>query len=577
MFRDIPDGNKKGGSGMIRSETRTGTGRAGLRGCILTLCCILLFSGFSAAAGLFSPEQEPPSSAGEGSHTCYEVFVYSFYDSDGDGIGDLNGVKEKLDYICGTGPDQLGCDMIWLMPVFLSPTYHKYDVTDYLEIDPQYGTMEDMDTLLMACHERGVRLILDLPLNHTSVAHPWFEQAAAFLKQLSDGEEPSAEDCPYLDYYCFSQEPKGGYAPLDGSVWYYEARFWEGMPDLNLDNPAVREEIADITSFWQERGVDGFRLDAVTSYYTESKEQSIAFTGWVTQTTKEKDPDCYLVGEAWTDQESYLQFYGSGIDSMFDFAFAGQEGVIASVARGNRPASWYVQKLEEEETLLRTYAGGADALNAPFYTNHDMARSAGYYPNDGGARTKFAWALNLLMPGNAFLYYGEEIGMNGSGKDENKRAPMVWGGDASSEGMCLGPPDMDTVTMQYPSLEEQQKDPSSVFSCIREVISLRREYPAIALGQTKTVRELSGKELAALTRTMPGELGVMIILNASGQDQVCDLSRLREGSAAAALTGQRDALTLTPYAIALIVQGEDEVHMINEGCVLPEKKSTRRR
>ncbi len=513
------------------------------------------------------------------SHTCYEVFVQSFYDSSGDGIGDLEGVNRKLDYICGqeTG---LGCDMIWLMPVFPSPTYHKYDVTDYLDIDPQYGTLNDMDRLIAACHERGVRLILDLPVNHTSTEHPWFREAAAYLSRLEEGEEPESAVCPYVDYYCFSQEAKDGYAPLQGTDWFYEARFWEGMPDLDLDNEAVRTELRTVLAFWQDRGIDGFRLDAVTSYYTQSKEKSIAFVEWLNRTAKETDPDCYLVGEAWTDRDTYIQYYESGIDSMFDFAFAGQEGVIASVARGNRPASWYAQKMEEEEERISSY--GEQAINAPFYTNHDMARSAGYYPADEGARTKFALALNLLMPGNAFLYYGEELGMSGSGKDENKRAPMFWSSAPDAEGMCSSPPEMDQVKMIYPALDEQEQDPSSIFSCVRDVISLRRRYPAIASGQTGQVPELSGKELCAFTRALSGESPVLVVINASEQEQRADLSLLPEGSAAWAAVSDtasdgEETLTLTPYAIAVIGEGDEEWTLINEGCVLPEKKASRRR
>ena len=522
------------------------------------------------------------------SSTCYEVFVYSFLDSDGDGIGDLKGVTQKLDYICGQGEDSLGCDMIWLMPVFPSPTYHKYDVTDYMDIDPQYGTLEDLEELLAACHEKGVRLILDLPLNHTSTEHPWFRQASACLMGTEDGQEPAAGDCPYLEYYNFSREKQDGWEPLGESGWFYEARFWSGMPDLNLDSPLVRQEIADITAFWQEKGVDGFRLDAVTSYYTESKEESIDFVRWLTGITKEKDPDCYLVGEAWTDRGTYMEYYTSGIDSMFDFSFAGPEGVIAAVTRGSKGASWYGEQLEEEEKMLEQYGSaavsvsrrknqedGSSSVNAPFYTNHDMARSAGYYPDDGGARTKFAWAMNLLMPGNAFLYYGEELGMNGSGRDENKRAPMYWTSDSSAPGMCIGPPEMEPVEMTYPDLEQQQQDSSSVWSCVREAVSLRRQYPAISGGRTDLVEELSGKDICALVRTEEGEQSVLLIFNASETEQQIDLSLLAEDSPAAAVTGKRDILTLTPYAIALTGEGDEEWTLLNEGCVLPEKKRTR--
>ena len=155
--------------------------------------------------------------------TTYEVFVYSFYDSDGDGIGDLSGLTEKLDYINDGDPasgDDLGCTMIWLMPIFPSPTYHKYDATDYLDIDPQYGTLEDFDDLLAECHARGIRVILDLAINHTSSEHPWFTTATEYLRSLPQDAEPSVEECPYVDYYNFTREAANGYAQVTGTSWY---------------------------------------------------------------------------------------------------------------------------------------------------------------------------------------------------------------------------------------------------------------------------------------------------------------------------------------------------------------------
>ncbi len=449
---------------------------------------------------------------------CYEVFVYSFYDSDGDGTGDLKGLTEKLDYIndgnSGTDTD-LGCDMIWTMPVFASPTYHKYDVTDYLAIDPQYGTMEDFDAFLAACHERGIRLILDLPLNHTASSHPWFTEAAGYLRSLPEGEEPSSADCPYVEYYNFSKEEKGGFAKLPDSGWYYEARFWEGMPDLNLDSEEVKRQIASIARFWLEKGVDGFRLDAVTSFYTDDQQASIDFLSWFNGAVREVSPDAYLVGEAWANQQTYAAFYASGIDSLFDFDFAGQEGVIAKTARGNGSAEKYAKRLAESQELYASY--GEQAVDAPFYTNHDMARSAGYFTRKGEERVKLAQGLNLLMPGNAFLYYGEELGMKGSGRDENKRAPMYWSTDASADGMCAGPPEMEEVKMKYGSLEEQQADENSIYNYVKKAIHLRMEHPAVRLGKVQVIEELSGKNACAMTMECENET-LLVLINSSDEE-----------------------------------------------------------
>ena len=327
--------------------------------------------------------------------SAYEIFVYSFADSNGDGIGDLNGIAESLDYINDGVPGQgkdLGCKRIWVTPIFPSPTYHKYDASNYMDIDPEFGTLEDFDNLLARCHERDVDLILDMAFNHTSVEHPWFTEAVRYLRSLAPGEDPVKEDCPYVWYYTFSREPYSGYAALPDSEWYYEARFWEGMPDLNLETPEVREELSKVLSFWLDRGVDGFRLDALTSYYTDNRDATVSFTDWVADTVHAVDPDAYIVGECWTSMEDYARFYSTDITSLFDFAFTGQEGIIADVTKGNRSALAFGEAMEEEEALYASYR--QDAVNAPFYTNHDMARGTGYYANDDGTRTKFALGLN---------------------------------------------------------------------------------------------------------------------------------------------------------------------------------------
>ena len=370
------------------------------------------------------------SQADDNYRTTYEIFVYSFCDSNGDGIGDLNGIRSKLDYI-----EDLGFDAIWLTPVHPSSTYHKYDVDDYYEIDPAFGTMEDYEALLKECHERGIRVYMDLVLNHTSEDNAWFKAASDYLHELSSGAEPDVSECKYFDYYNFSRESSGGYAPLDGTDWYYEARFWSEMPDLNLSSEAVRGEIRDILAFWLGKGVDGFRLDAVTYYIYADPEANVEFLRFLTEAGRSIRPDCYFVGEAWTDRNTIAQLYGSGIDSLFDFPFSGNEGFIANIINGTYKASDYVKGMLLAQEAYSS--ANPDYVDAPFYTNHDMARSAGYYAADDGPVTKMAYAMSLFMTGNSFVYYGEEIGMKGAGKDENKRAPMYWSDDPDDPDMCL--------------------------------------------------------------------------------------------------------------------------------------------
>ena len=480
--------------------------------------------------------------------TTYEVFVYSFCDSDGDGIGDLPGLLSKLDYINDGSPaegDDLGMTGLWLMPVFPSNTYHKYDVTDFTGIDPAYGTPEDMDALLAACHERGMTVILDLPVNHTSTAHPWFQVAAKYLRSLPPGREAVKEECPYVWYYQFAREQYDGYVPLPDSEWYYEARFWSEMPDLNLTTGEVRQELKDVIDFWLDRGVDGFRLDAVTSYYTDNPEAGIEFTRWLTETAKERKPSAYIVGEAWADQNTYARFYRSGIDSLFDFAFAGRDGIISRIVNRTADLRYFAEAMVQEEELYASM--NPLYVNAPFYTNHDMDRGAEYFVGDDGTKAKIAEALNLLMTGNAFIYYGEERGMKGAGRDENRRAPMYWSDDPHAPGMCAGPAGLDEIRMEYGSLEKQISDPDSIFSYVREAVRIRESLPAVSRGRTVRVPELEEESFVGFLREYSVDQGadsVLVLINTGDTevtrrlpDSVARYTDLR----AALYTGDRNA------------------------------------
>ena len=490
--------------------------------------------------------------------TYYEVFVYSFYDSDGDGIGDLQGLISKLDYI-NDGDDttdtDLGCNGLWLMPVHPSPTYHKYDVVDYYDIDPAYGTLEDFQELLAACDERGVKVIMDLVLNHSSSQHPWFQEACAYLRELGD-REPDTTECPYIEYYYFTKKPASGYSPVSGTDWYYEAQFWSEMPDLNLDCEALREEIGNITKYWLDMGVGGFRLDAVKEYYTDSIQDNIDFLNWLTDTVKNQKEDAYLVGEAWVNISSYSQYYASGIDSLFDFNFAGAEGVIAKVMNGSSAEKYGTAVASLDETFGQY---NANYIDAPFYTNHDMARSVGYYVGENSdSRVKMAGAMNLFMSGSAFLYYGEELGMKGSGKDENKRAPMYWSKDEDAEGMCVGPADMDDFDMKYDSLEEQEQDASSIYRYFRKAIKIRNQNPEIARGKVEYLEEVSSHNVCALRKTYDGSELLLVFVTGADAENV-DLSGVtlnghsvdESSEVRATLTTGEEQITVTDSVAAM--------------------------
>lgn len=468
--------------------------------------------------------------------TCYEVFVHSFYDSNDDGIGDLNGLAKKLDYI-----QELGCNEIWMMPIMPSPSYHKYDITDYEDIDPQYGTLDDFDNLISKCHDKGINVLIDFVINHTSSEHPWFKAASEYIKSLGADEEPDAAVCPYVEYYNFSREVKAGYNKLQGTDWYYESQFVDSMPDLNLENEAVRAEIDKIVGFWIDRGVDGFRLDAVIHYNDSDETQSIDDLAWLVSDIKGKKEDAYVVGEGWTTYREYAKYYRSGIDSMFDFDMAQQDGYIAKVLNGlsNNGATTYANAITDIDTEIRKYTDSY--INAPFYTNHDMGRSAGYYNGDyASERTKMAQAMNLLMPGNAFLYYGEEIGMRGAANDPAKRLGMLWSDDSSTEGMCDDPEGAGNVEQENGSYDDQKDDPYSIYNFVKQTISIRNAFPEIARGTNTFESSLSDDKLCVFTREYNGQKVVMIF-NTSQESAKVDVSGLGVSDAVAMLQTSEDA------------------------------------
>lgn len=441
--------------------------------------------------------------------TTYEIFVYSFCDSNGDGIGDLNGVRSKLDYI-----SDIGFDAIWLTPIHPSATYHKYDVDDYYEVDPSLGSMKDFEALLADCHARGIRVYMDMVFNHTSEDHSWFRAASDYLHELPYDWEPDLSYCKYFDYYNFRRVPAEGFTQLEGTGWYYESRFWSEMPELNLDSEFVKDEIRNIMQFWLSKGVDGFRLDAVTSYFYEQTDKNAEFLRFLEETARNISPDCYIVGEAWTDRDSIAALYSSGVDSLFDFPFAGGDGVIARTLNGSCTAYDFVQEMIKSEAACA--GAGTDCIDAPFYTNHDMDRSTAYYPDDDGSAAKMAYAMSLLMTGNSFVYYGEEIGMDGAGRDENRRAPMYWS-DGAGSGMCQAPPGMDALQMRYPPAEEQKDDELSLHRWFSEVIKVRNAFPAIVRGRTECADVLCDDRTAAFFRRSETYGNLLIVMNLSEQ------------------------------------------------------------
>lgn len=483
----------------------------------------------------------------------YEIFPYSFCDSNGDGIGDINGITSKLNYIA-----ELGITGIWLTPICKSTTYHKYDVIDYYEIDSQFGTMEDFENFLKECDARGIDVILDLVVNHTSSHNDWFIQARDYVKTLSETETPSEDECPYVSYYNFSREYASGWTQIGDTGWYYESQFWSEMPDLNLDSEAVRQEIENIVQFWLEKGIAGFRLDATTSYYTAHADQNIEFLAWLNQMVKEKKEDAYLVGECWESSVSYASYYESGIDSFFNFDFADNNGKIAKLFKGSS-ASTFGNSIVSIAQANRD--NNPDYIDAAFTSNHDMGRSAGFYAGDfAESMTKMAQAVTMFMGGNYFLYYGDELGMKGTGDDENKRTPMLWSMDTQAGGMCksLATKEIDN---KYQSLEEQIENENSIYYYVKEGLKLRNTFPEIARGTTSVVEAISTDSVLALKKEYEGR-ELLILMNFSENPSEVDLTEITLNGdepkvCGTLLTGDEDVLyqehqvTMPAYSIEL--------------------------
>ena len=456
-----------------------------------------------------------PEAWADQNRVFYEIFVGSFSDSDGDGVGDLRGILRRLDYLNdGRLPDgdSLGIGGIWLTPIFSSPSYHKYDVTDYETVDPAFGTQEDLRELINACHARDVKLILDLPLNHTGREHAWFRNFLEAHRQEDAGSR-------WYDFYSWIKPgdavPSGRrFIPIGNIL--VEANFSDDMPELNFDHPAVREEVLRIGKLYLEMGVDGFRFDAAKYLYLGEPEKNIAFWQEYMDGLREIRPDVWAVAEVW-DSDSAVLPYVSGVNC-FRFTTSQAEGLLAKTAKGGN-VNRLTQNTEEYWRALREI--NPDAVHIPFLSNHDMDRAAGYLPNKGG---KMAMAANLylLTPGSPFLYYGEEIGLRGSRggaeTDANRRLHMPWGdSDPVSD-----PEGSDYASQTGETVQSQLEKPDSLLRHYQRVLRVRKENPEIAAG-TYTALSFEDTKMGGFLCTWQGKT-VGVFHNPTGSPLTVDLS-----------------------------------------------------
>ena len=488
----------------------------------------------------------------------YQIFVGSFSDSNGDGTGDLRGIINRMDYLNDGNmysENSLGVQGIWLSPIFASPSYHKYDASNYYKIDEKFGTEADLVELIELCHERNVKVILDLVINHTATSHEWF-------MKFSNAHKEGNKNDPYYDIYSWApiDERTAGiaYTGIPGvGTKYYEGNFSSEMPELNYDNETVREEMVKLAKYYLDLGVDGFRFDAIKYIYYNDTERSVDFWKWYMDELKAYKPDIYCVGECWSGDGETLQYVEAL--NCFNFQVAQGEGYIANAAKG-RDINVYTKYVEkyQDQVLAANAEGG---MMTAFIANHDMDRAAGYL-TPSTKQAHMAANLYLLCSGSPFIYYGEEIGLKGTrggaNTDANRRLAMLWGDEDTVR---------DPIGTSYSkskqtngTVADQLADETSLLHHYGKLMSLRKQYPEIARGDYKAL-DFGENTFGGFLITY-NEGKTVLLHNTSTEEVVIDLTSCSDFPAElkkiAAYIGQGEAklkgstLTLGPQTSVII-------------------------
>lgn len=429
----------------------------------------------------------------------YEIFVRSFYDSNGDGIGDFNGITQKLDYL-----QSLGVTGLWLMPIFPSPSYHGYDVTDYYNVNPQYGSLDDLKNLLAQAHKRGMHVIVDLILNHTSNRNPWFVSSNNSLQS------------PFRAWYVWSETTPSSFQGPNGIAWFpgkygfYYGAFGADMPDLNYRNPAVTAEMEKVIAFWlKDIGMDGFRLDAINYLIEEGQKQlnTQSTHNWLKEfytTYKADDPNAFTVGEIYGSDATMAKTYtGNQMDMVFNFEMASS---FINSANGQSNSA-------VDSALTFAKQAMPSGQFATFLTNHDQERTMSVL-NGSLDKAKMAAFLLLTSPGTPFIYYGEEIGMEGEKPDPDIRRPMQWAGDARAGFTSSTPWESLGANFQTANVANETNDPNSLLSFYRTMVTLRNHNIALRAGDLALISTSNPGVYAALRHSdSETEQTVLILAN----------------------------------------------------------------
>ena len=501
----------------------------------------------------------------------YQIYPKSFQDSNGDGIGDIQGIIRRLDYL-----EELGIDAVWISPMYCSPQDDNgYDISDYQDIDPMFGSLDDMEELIAKAREKNIRIIMDLVLNHTSDEHRWFQEAK------------KSKDNPYHDYYVWRDGEEGVYpndmkATFGGPAWewvpelgqYYFHQFSVKQPDLNWENPEVRREIYDMILWWMDKGAGGFRLDVIDQIAKEP-DQKITNNGprlheFLQEMSREtfQKGDLITVGEAWGADPEIAKLYSNPDGSEFSMVFQ-FEHMVMDQQEGKEKwdlAPLPFVKLKKCLAKWQTELCGK-GWNSLFLDNHDLPRIVSRWGDDGKYRKESAKMLAAIlhgMQGTPYVYQGEELGMTnvkfpdissyedietlnmyrerlGAGYDkedimrsiyaksrDNARTPMRWSGDENA-GFTTGTPWI-ALNPNYKEInaDSERRDPDSVYNFYRKLIRLRKEYPVFIDGKFELLLP-EDEQIFAYTRT-DGEHQILVAANFTGEPAQCPVWKEWEGA-----------------------------------------------
>jgi maltose alpha-D-glucosyltransferase/alpha-amylase len=491
--------------------------------------------------------------------------VRGFYDSNADGIGDFRGLTEKLDYL-----QWLGINCIWLLPMYASPLKDGgYDIANYYVMLPEYGTVEDFKTFLAAAHARGIRVIADLVVNHTSDQHPWFQEARR--------SPPS----PKRDWYVWSDTPEryaGAriiFTDTEHSNWtwdeeaqaFYWHRFFSHQPDLNYDNPEVQQAMLDVVSFWMKLGLDGFRVDAVPYLFEregtncENLPETHAFLKRLRAYVDVHYPNCLLLAEANQWPEDVVEYFGRGDEFHMGYHFPIMPRLFMALRQEDRRpiveilertppippnCQWGMFLRNHDELTLemvtdeeRDYLYNEYARDRRMRLNVGIRRRLAPLMDNGRRRIELLHGLLFSLPGSPFLYYGDEIGMGDNiylGDRDGVRTPMQWSADRNAGfsradfAQLYFPIIMDPVYgYQSVNVEAQQRYDTSLLNWMRRMIHLRKLHPVFGRGDLEFVKP-ENRKIFAFTRTYAGET-VLCVFNLARSAQPVELDlKAHEGA-----------------------------------------------